>query len=53
MRVGETISHYRVVEQIGGGQRFLMVKETPQASDIKINVVANWFEELKRLVPVH
>jgi len=35
------------------GQRFLMVKETPQASDIKINVVANWFEELKRLVPVH
>jgi len=35
------------------GQRFLMVKETPQASDIKINVVANWFEELKRLAPVH
>jgi serine/threonine protein kinase/Tol biopolymer transport system component len=35
------------------GQRFLMVKETPQASDIRINVVANWFEELKRLAPVH
>jgi serine/threonine-protein kinase len=35
------------------GQRFLMVKETPQASDIRINVVANWFEELKRLVPTH
>jgi len=33
------------------GQRFLMVKDTPQASDIRINVVANWFEELKRLVP--
>ena len=35
------------------GQRFLMVKDTPQASDIRINVVANWFEELKRLVPLH
>ena len=33
------------------GQRFLMVKETPQASDMRINVVANWFEELKRLAP--
>jgi hypothetical protein len=35
------------------GQRFLMVKETPQASNIRVNVVANWFEELKRLVPTH
>jgi serine/threonine-protein kinase len=31
------------------GQRFLMVKE--QASAAQINVVVNWFEELKRLVP--
>ena len=37
----------------GDGQRFLMVKETPQVSQIRINVVANWFEELKRLVPTH
>ncbi len=31
------------------GQRFLMVKE--EASATQINVVVNWFEELKRLVP--
>lgn len=31
------------------GQRFLMVKEEPSAT--QINVVVNWFEELKRLVP--
>ena len=30
------------------GQRFLMVKQ----EDLQINVVLNWFEELKRLVPV-
>jgi serine/threonine-protein kinase len=35
------------------GQRFLMVKpnETGDASPAQINVVLNWFEELKRLVP--
>ena len=34
------------------GQRFLMVKETEQATAAtQINVVLNWFEELKRLVP--
>jgi hypothetical protein len=34
------------------GQRFLMVKELPQAtSPTQINVVLNWFEELKRRVP--
>ncbi len=35
------------------GQRFLMVKEATQStSDTQINVVLNWFEELKRRVPV-
>jgi len=34
------------------GQRFLMVKDIEQASATQINVVVNWFEELKRLVPV-
>ena len=35
------------------GQRFLMVKESEQAaSATQINVVLNWFEELKRRVPV-
>jgi eukaryotic-like serine/threonine-protein kinase len=33
------------------GQRFLMVKETNQAPVAQINVVLNWFEELKRLAP--
>ena len=36
------------------GQRFLMVKETEQAtSPTQINVVLNWFEELKRRVPTN
>ncbi len=34
------------------GQRFLMVKDIEQASATQINVVVNWFEELKRLVPI-
>jgi Tol biopolymer transport system component len=36
------------------GQRFLMVKPTEQeqAAPTQINVVLNWFEELKRRVPV-
>jgi Tol biopolymer transport system component len=33
------------------GQRFLMVKPTEASSDTQINVVLNWFEELKRRVP--
>ena len=34
------------------GQRFLMVKDTqPATSATQINVVLNWFEELKRRVP--
>ena len=32
------------------GQRFLMIK-TAEGSTAQINVVLNWFEELKRLVP--
>ncbi len=34
------------------GQRFLMVKAKGESdSPTQINVVLNWFEELKRLVP--
>ena len=33
------------------GQRFLMIKEEGQGSEI--NVILNWFEELKRLVPTN
>jgi serine/threonine-protein kinase len=34
------------------GQRFLMIKEG-EPGQTQINVVLNWFEELKRLVPTH
>jgi hypothetical protein len=36
------------------GQRFLMLKPTEQAqaAPTQINVVLNWFEELKQKVPV-
>jgi hypothetical protein len=35
------------------GQRFLMVKPVEQQqAATQINVVLNWFEELKRRVPV-
>jgi len=35
------------------GQRFLMAKDTEQATTAtqQINIVLNWFEELKRRVP--
>jgi Tol biopolymer transport system component len=33
------------------GQRFVMVKEDEQAAPTQINVVLNWFEELKQKVP--
>jgi Tol biopolymer transport system component/predicted Ser/Thr protein kinase len=33
------------------GQRFLMLKATEQTAPTQINVVLNWFEELKQKVP--
>ena len=33
------------------GQRFLILKDAPQAIDPEIIVIQNWFEELTRLVP--
>jgi hypothetical protein len=33
------------------GQRFLMVSDGSQEAPTRINIVLNWFEELKRLVP--
>ncbi len=37
------------------GQRFLMIKEADEeeGQPDQINVVLNWFEELKRLVPTN
>jgi eukaryotic-like serine/threonine-protein kinase len=34
-----------------GGQRFLMLKADEEATPTQINVVLNWFEELKQKVP--
>jgi eukaryotic-like serine/threonine-protein kinase len=34
------------------GQRFLMIKDAPTEQATQINVVVNWFEELKRRIPV-
>jgi Tol biopolymer transport system component len=34
------------------GKRFLMLKEAPAEVPRKINIVVNWFEELKQRVPV-
>jgi serine/threonine protein kinase/Tol biopolymer transport system component len=49
--LGGTAADYSVSPD---GQRFLMVRtqEQPQTST-QINVVLNWFEELKQRVPVH
>jgi eukaryotic-like serine/threonine-protein kinase len=33
------------------GQRFLMIKGSEQESAMQVNVVLNWFEDLKRRVP--
>ncbi len=35
------------------GQRFLMIKAVEGSQSGQINVVLNWFEELKRLVPTN
>jgi len=34
------------------GKRFLMMKEAGSAASTRINIVLNWFEELKQRVPV-
>ncbi len=33
------------------GQRFLMIRTPPESAPRQMNIVINWFEELKRLVP--
>jgi hypothetical protein len=34
------------------GKRFLMLKDVPAEAPRKINIVVNWFEELKEKVPL-
>lgn len=33
------------------GERFIMIKPEEETEPTQVNVVVNWFEELKRLVP--
>ncbi|MFB3060609.1 MAG: hypothetical protein ACE10C_04485 [Candidatus Binatia bacterium] len=46
--ISSVVSYYDISPD---GQRFVMVKETEVQEAKQINVVLNWFEELKRLVP--
>ncbi len=49
--VGNDMHNYDVAPD---GRRFVMIKESEQESaSVQINVVLNWFEELKRLVPTN
>ncbi len=46
------IEGYQYYDISPDGQQFLMIKEE-QTAAVQINVVLNWFEELKRLVPTN
>lgn len=45
--IGQTISHFRIVSQLGGGMGVVY-----EAQDLKLHrhVALNWFEELKQKV---
>jgi hypothetical protein len=55
---GDYVSHsnppgFQYFDISPDGKRFLMLKEGPSAeAQGQINVIVNWTEELKRLVPV-
>ena len=34
------------------GRRFLMIQETKESAPLRINIMLNWFNELKRLVSI-
>ncbi len=49
---GSFIRGAKTYDVAPGGQRFLVVRPSEQEiTATQINVVQNWFEELKRLVP--
>jgi hypothetical protein len=33
------------------GQRFLLIRTEPESRPTRLDIVLNWFEQLKRLVP--
>ncbi len=46
-----TSTRFRTCDITGDPPRFVMLKNLDEARELQINVVLNWFEELKRLVP--
>jgi hypothetical protein len=42
----------RIYDVSADGQRFLMLKSSTLAASRQLRLVVNWFEELRRLVPV-
>jgi serine/threonine protein kinase len=49
-RVGGVFANYDVTAD---GQRFLMVRSGNQEAATRINIVVNWFEDVKRLLTAH
>ncbi len=51
LTIGDGNTMYDVVPD---GQRFVMIKDSEERQEAaQINVIQNWFEELKRLVPTN
>ncbi len=50
LTIGDGNTSYDVAPD---GQRFVMIKQSAEQQQGQINVVQNWFEELKRLVPTN
>ena len=42
----------RIDYDVAPDGRFLMIQDSQEPTPVSVNVVLNWFEELKRLVPV-
>ena len=51
-RYESTPSRYTNYDVTPNGQRFVMIK-TDEEEARQLNIVLNWFEELKRLVPTN
>jgi hypothetical protein len=48
------MSQYKILEKLDGHGKFLMIQPgAGQVAPAQFNVVLNWFEEVKRLVPTH
>jgi serine/threonine-protein kinase len=50
-QLGEVVG--RDYDVTADGQRFVMIKRPDESAPQQVNVILNWFEELKRLVPTN